>query len=130
MSATARTSLKTDRVNQREYWVGWEEHKAGGDRPDASRPFAQQGWDAWLVWLVRKQDVGRAKLLERVRINVSRAGVEPGVTLKRSPIDGGSQARTAADHPQAAARRARATRLVEGSACGSKRNHCGLHRRI
>jgi len=85
MSATAQTTSKPDRANQREYWVGWQEHKAGGDRPDASRSFAQQGWDAWLVWLVGKQDVGRANLLEHVRINVPRVGVEPGVRLKRQP---------------------------------------------
>jgi len=85
MSATARTFLKTDRANQREYWAGWEEHKAGSDRPDTSRPFAQQGWDVWLVWLVRKQDVGRSNLLERVRINLPRVGEEPGVKLERQP---------------------------------------------
>lgn len=85
MSVAERTLSKIERANQREYWADWEEHKIGSDRPDASRPFAQQGWDAWLVWLVRKQDVGRANLLELVRINLPRVGEEPGVKLKRQP---------------------------------------------
>ena len=74
MSDPGQSSLKLSRLNQQEYWAGWEEHKAGGNRPDSTRPFAQQGWDAWLIWLVRKHHVGRANLLERVGINLPLAG--------------------------------------------------------
>jgi len=91
MSVAERTSSKIERANQREYWAGWDERKAGGTRPDETRPFAQQGWDAWSTWLIKRLEVGRTNLLGRLRLSLPRKSAklaavgDSGVKLKRQP---------------------------------------------
>ena len=89
MNVEERESSNSNRARQREYWAGWDEHKARSVRPDATRPAAQQGWDAWSTWLVNRLDVDRANLLgrrlSRPRKSMRSAnGEEPGVKLRKS----------------------------------------------